>query len=290
VTPYLANIPSDKEEKAATPEPEQLMKETRPSPASENVAQIVEDRQVSSSPENTQEEKTTVNRDSSPAAEEPDQSDVGVVAGVDEADMEEDQAVEKEAESEERAHSAVDEVSQQPNKGKQGDEDILDYEEEVVDNKPSLQVNEIGRSNSRVKVFTEGVVVVDEPNVGGGKVEVEKNGNENRTKEGLVRARALSPARQPISKLIHINRLKRPYTVPSLKTLLKTFGNLVEEDFWIDNIKSNCIAKFETEEEARSARDGLHNTIWPDFNDNHLLVEYTTEDRACGFTLLLYLR
>ncbi|VDK52300.1 unnamed protein product [Gongylonema pulchrum] len=40
-----------------------------------------------------------------------------------------------------------------------------------------------------------------------------------------------------------IRQLTRPYTVKQLQQLLSKFGTLVEGGFWIDNIKSTCIAK-----------------------------------------------
>lgn len=40
-----------------------------------------------------------------------------------------------------------------------------------------------------------------------------------------------------------IRQLTRPYTVKQLQQLLSTFGTIVEGGFWIDNIKSTCIAK-----------------------------------------------
>ena len=54
--------------------------------------------------------------------------------------------------------------------------------------------------------------------------------------------RSPSPARNPVSTIIHVSDLVRPYTLGQLKTLLARAGPLVEEGFWIDKIKSHCFA------------------------------------------------
>uniref|UniRef100_A0A914EEF9 SAP domain-containing protein n=1 Tax=Acrobeloides nanus TaxID=290746 RepID=A0A914EEF9_9BILA len=101
--------------------------------------------------------------------------------------------------------------------------------------------------------------------------------SENVTQDGLVRVRASSPARYPVSNFIHIRCLKRPFTLKALKDLLSTCGTIVG-DVWLDDIKSQCIAKFETEEQAQAARERFNNVKWPPFNDRSLRIDYTTED------------
>lgn len=49
--------------------------------------------------------------------------------------------------------------------------------------------------------------------------------------------------RHPVSKLIHIRNLKRPFTTTTLQNMLSNFGKLDTDNFWIDKVKSNCIAK-----------------------------------------------
>lgn len=44
----------------------------------------------------------------------------------------------------------------------------------------------------------------------------------------------------PVSKIIFVQNLVRPFTLNQLKDLLKQNGNIVEEYFWIDKIKSKC--------------------------------------------------
>ncbi|KAI1711154.1 RNSP1-SAP18 binding (RSB) motif domain-containing protein [Ditylenchus destructor] len=172
-----------------------------------------------------------------------------------------------------------------------GAQDELDYEEEEGDNEESKTGVTTTQRPPRTKraphVYTEGVTVVSEAAAASAadsaktvlKEEITSEPAENFTAQGLVRRRPASPARNPVSKLIHIRQLKRPFTVKQLQTLLKNFGTIVEEDFWIDSIKSNCIAKFELEEQAEQAREGLHNVVWPTSSDQSLIVEFSTDEK-----------
>ena len=54
--------------------------------------------------------------------------------------------------------------------------------------------------------------------------------------------RAPSPSRRPASCIVHIRHLVRPYTINQLKELLSRTGKIVEDGFWIDKIKSHCLA------------------------------------------------
>lgn len=74
-----------------------------------------------------------------------------------------------------------------------------------------------------------------------------------------------------------IRQLTRPYTVKQLQQLLSTFGTIVEGGFWIDNIKSTCIAKFSTVEEAVVARGRLHNIVWPPCSPKTLKIDYSDD-------------
>lgn len=49
-----------------------------------------------------------------------------------------------------------------------------------------------------------------------------------------------SPARYPESEVLHVKNLVRPFTQNQLKDLLSKHGNLAEDGFWIDRIKSHC--------------------------------------------------
>uniref|UniRef100_F1L1F0 Apoptotic chromatin condensation inducer in the nucleus n=1 Tax=Ascaris suum TaxID=6253 RepID=F1L1F0_ASCSU len=87
----------------------------------------------------------------------------------------------------------------------------------------------------------------------------------------------VTPARYPLSQVVMIRQLTRPFTSERLKRMLSTFGTIVEGGFWIDTIKSTCIVKYSSIEEAVAARDALHNTFWPHGNPKELKVDYSNE-------------
>lgn len=51
-----------------------------------------------------------------------------------------------------------------------------------------------------------------------------------------------SPAMHPPDRVICITHLVRPFTVNQLKELLRRSGELDDEYFWINDIKSHCMA------------------------------------------------
>lgn len=53
---------------------------------------------------------------------------------------------------------------------------------------------------------------------------------------------AIPPARNPSSRVIVIWNLVRPFTPNQLRELLLRTGRLAEGGFWLDNIKSTCLA------------------------------------------------
>lgn len=60
----------------------------------------------------------------------------------------------------------------------------------------------------------------------------------------MIRVQTPSPAHSPVSKVVHVRGLVRPFTVKALHELLRKFGSFnTEKDFWIDNVKSRCIVK-----------------------------------------------
>ncbi|KAI3420273.1 Apoptotic chromatin condensation inducer in the nucleus [Globodera pallida] len=104
-------------------------------------------------------------------------------------------------------------------------------------------------------------------------------GQQEITPEGFIRRRASSPARNPPSRWIHIRNLKRPFTKMALFDLLGKFGTIDTTHFWMDSIKSTCIATYEAEEQAQLSRERLHNVVWPAASDLALCVEYSTEEK-----------
>lgn len=103
-----------------------------------------------------------------------------------------------------------------------------------------------------------------------------------------VKSRSPSPARNAVSNIVHVRNLVRPFTVLQLKELLGRNGNLIEDQFWIDSIKSHCYATYETEEYAMEARKALHGKKWPSSNPKILQVDYATTEEVsqCEFKSL----
>jgi len=89
--------------------------------------------------------------------------------------------------------------------------------------------------------------------------------------------RTPSPARNSVSKIVHVWDLTRPFTLPQLKELLGRTGTLEEGGFWIDKIKSHCFVTYESEDDAQATRAALHGTRWPSSNPKTLKVDYATE-------------
>lgn len=87
--------------------------------------------------------------------------------------------------------------------------------------------------------------------------------------------------------ILHISNLTRPFTVSQLKELLSKYGPLLSNTqsqsnekhfFWINSVKSHCYVAFVNEPDAKSAREALNNTQWPQSNPKQLKVDFTTLD------------
>lgn len=57
-----------------------------------------------------------------------------------------------------------------------------------------------------------------------------------------------SPAKNPISEVLFITNLVRPFTIKQLKGLLERTGKIKENGFWTDHIKSKCYVQYESAE------------------------------------------
>jgi len=55
-----------------------------------------------------------------------------------------------------------------------------------------------------------------------------------------VRVKDATAALEPVSRIVYIRGLTRPFTLPLLKELLSHYGTLVDGEFWLDKIKSQC--------------------------------------------------
>lgn len=87
-----------------------------------------------------------------------------------------------------------------------------------------------------------------------------------------------SPAKNPVSEILYITNLVRPFTLKQLKELLERTGRIKEGGFWTDRIKSKCYVQYETTEQAETTRNALHGVNWPIGNGKQLMIEYATED------------
>ncbi|KAK6184939.1 hypothetical protein SNE40_007286 [Patella caerulea] len=96
--------------------------------------------------------------------------------------------------------------------------------------------------------------------------------------EPTAARRSPSPPRNPVTNVVHIHNLVRPFTLGQLKELLKRSGEMEDDGFWINTIKSHCIAVYKTSESAEDARKNLHGTRWPPSNPKVLRVDFSTKE------------
>ncbi|KAM6949556.1 apoptotic chromatin condensation inducer 1b [Aplochiton taeniatus] len=93
-------------------------------------------------------------------------------------------------------------------------------------------------------------------------------------------AKQPSPPRGKTSCIVHVTNLVRPFTLGQLKELLNRTGNMVEEGFWIDKIKSHCFVTYATTEEAIATRTALHGVKWPQSNPKVLGVDFCEQEEV----------
>lgn len=82
----------------------------------------------------------------------------------------------------------------------------------------------------------------------------------------------------PVSSILFIKNLTRPFTLLQLKALLNEYGGIVEEKFWIDKLKSKCYVQYESEDQAIKAQEALHGLQWPRCSPKTLWVNFATTD------------
>ena len=78
--------------------------------------------------------------------------------------------------------------------------------------------------------------------------------------------------------IVLIRNLVRPFTLSALKDLLAEHGEVV--DFWMDNIKSCCIATYATVVEAETTCKALNGVVWPPVTGRALLVATISPEEA----------
>jgi hypothetical protein len=55
-----------------------------------------------------------------------------------------------------------------------------------------------------------------------------------------VRIKDVTTTHEPPSEILYIRGLTRPFSLMQLKDLLSRYGKLVDGEFWLDKIKSQC--------------------------------------------------
>ncbi|CAF1492909.1 unnamed protein product [Adineta ricciae] len=93
-----------------------------------------------------------------------------------------------------------------------------------------------------------------------------------------VRVKDATATIEPPSTILYVRGLTRPFTVPLLKELLGRYGTLVDGEFWLDKIKSQCFVTYTTLEEAQDAREHLDGCRWPSTNPKTLSVRFGRQD------------
>jgi hypothetical protein len=91
-----------------------------------------------------------------------------------------------------------------------------------------------------------------------------------------------TPPRHPPSRILHVEHLKRPFTILQLKTLLQEDGSMVDGGFWTNKIKSHCIAIFPSTDVAKLVRSRLHGLKWPSTNPQRLRVDFLSSKEVVG--------
>jgi len=74
---------------------------------------------------------------------------------------------------------------------------------------------------------------------------------------------------------LFISNFVRPLTARQVNELLIQTGKV--KDWAMDSVKSRCYVIYETEQEAITTRNALHNLVWPPTNKAKLNVDFSNE-------------
>eukprot|EP01126_Amoeba_proteus_P005636 TRINITY_DN11911_c0_g1_i5.p1 TRINITY_DN11911_c0_g1~~TRINITY_DN11911_c0_g1_i5.p1 ORF type:complete len:244 (-),score=57.19 TRINITY_DN11911_c0_g1_i5:137-868(-) len=85
----------------------------------------------------------------------------------------------------------------------------------------------------------------------------------------------LPPEIQALSNILIISGLKRPYSIPDLKSFLEK-----NTDFWVNKLRSVCIVKFNTAEDAKKVYLKAHGATWPPREKHILSATFISEEEA----------
>jgi hypothetical protein len=58
-----------------------------------------------------------------------------------------------------------------------------------------------------------------------------------------VRIKDVTIGNEPSSQILYIRGLTRPFSLMQLKGLLCRYGTLIDGEFWLDKIKSQCFVR-----------------------------------------------
>jgi len=108
-----------------------------------------------------------------------------------------------------------------------------------------------------------------------------KSSTKVQKKEEEPEIRQVPPSKKPVSNILFITNFVRPFTKQAVEDLLKQTGKV--KDWGMDAIKSRCFVIYETEGEAETTRNALHNLIWPPSNKSKLQVDFSNENDAKKF-------
>ncbi|CAF3900939.1 unnamed protein product [Rotaria sordida] len=93
-----------------------------------------------------------------------------------------------------------------------------------------------------------------------------------------IRIRNITAINEPLSQILYISGLTRPFSLLQLKELLHRYGTLVDGQFWLNKIKSQCLVAYNTIEEAQNAREALDGCRWPSTNPKILSVRFAQQN------------
>jgi len=70
----------------------------------------------------------------------------------------------------------------------------------------------------------------------------------------------------------------RPFTTQAVQELLAQYGKIMT--LWMDSIKTKAFVTYETTIQTTTARQALHNLVWPKTSEKKLLADFESVDDA----------
>jgi len=102
--------------------------------------------------------------------------------------------------------------------------------------------------------------------------------NNNIVTDEPVRIKDVTTTHEPPSQILYIRGLTRPFSLMQLKGLLSRYGKLIDGEFWLDKIKSQCFVTYNTLEQAQNAREALDGCRWPSTNPKTLSIRFARRE------------